>query len=133
MVYIILALTHCTLCLLHRCASPRSAPQQAAAWAAQLAGCGACAYKALQLQLLLRLTTAQEQVAVLQWLMACAAQWVLLEPALALLLSLTRSISTRLLAPPEQDELAAQFQGRHPSTDIAPRRATRLVWVNQSY
>ena len=96
MVYIILALTHCTLCLLHRCASPRSAPQQAAAWAAQLGGCGACAYQALQLQRLLRLSTAQEQVAVLQWLMACAAQWMVLEPALALLLSLTRSISTRL-------------------------------------
>ena len=95
-----------------RCASPRSAPQQAAAWAAQLGGCGACVYQALQLQLLLRLSTAQEQVAVLQWLMACAAQWMVLEPALALLLSLTRSISTRLLAPPEQDELAAQFQGR---------------------
>ena len=59
----------------------------------------------------------------LQWLMACAAQWMVLEPALALLLSLTRSISTRLLAPPEQDEFAAQFQGRHPSTGIAPHRA----------
>ena len=110
--------------LAFRCASPRSAPQQAAAWAAQLGGCGACAYQALQLRLLLRLNTAQEQVAVLQWLVACAVQWVVLEPALALLLSLTSCISTRLLALPEQDEMAAQFQGRHPSTrGIAPRRA----------
>ena len=59
----------------------------------------------------------------LQWLVACAAQWAVLEPALALLLSLTSCISTRLLALPEQDEMAAQFQGRHPSTGIAPRRA----------
>ena len=106
-----------------RCASPRSAPQQAVAWAAQLCGCGACAYQALQLQLLLRLSTAQEKVALLQWLLVCAAQWVVLEPALALLLSLTRSISTRLLAVPEQDERAAQFQRRHRSTVITPRRA----------
>ena len=83
------------------CASPRSAPQQAAAWAAQLGGVGACAYLSLRLQLLLRLSTAQEQVAVLQWLVACATQWVVLEPTLVLLLSLTRCISTRLLALPE--------------------------------
>jgi len=57
--------------------------------------------QALRLQLLLRLSTAQEQVALLQWLVACATQWLVLEPTLVLLLSLTRCISTRLLALPE--------------------------------
>ena len=41
---------------------------------------------------------------------------------LVLLLSLTRCISTRLLALPEQGEMVAQSQGLAPSTGIAPRR-----------
>ena len=77
----------------------------------------------------------------LQWLVACAAQWAVLEPALALLLSLTSCISARLLALPEQDEMVAQFQASKAATlpqasplaalgprGEAVRRSARHVW-----
>ena len=114
------------------CASPRSAPQQAAAWAAQLGGVGACAYQALRLQLLLRHSTAQEQVAVLQWLVACATQWVVLEqmPPVEVLMPWPLVLMPLELTPvwmnsPTGKLMPQTLSSRLRTPGAAPRRAPR--------
>lgn len=77
-----------------------SAPQQVVVWSLNLAGFGACAHYALELQVALDLTDRQETDALLQWMMACAIQWMLLEPILACASALMTFFSLLLGAPP---------------------------------